>query len=512
MVKIERALISVSDKTGLTKFARGLHEAGVELISTGGTAKAIEKAGIPVRSVSSITKFPEMLDGRVKTLHPKIHGGILADRSKKSHLEQLKDKGIKPIDMVVVNLYPFRETVAKPKVTLDEAIENIDIGGPTMIRSAAKNFKSVAVVVNSDRYTDILAEMKAHDGKLSQDTRFALAKEAFVHTAEYDAAISSYLAGGRKDLPEVLTVSYRKLQALRYGENPHQRAAYYRSQDAADTALVNAKQLQGKELSYNNILDLEAAWRMAMEYDEPTAVVIKHNNASGLCCDPDILKAYVKAHAADPLSAFGSVVGFNRKVSTQLAKTITKTFVEAVIAPGFDQGALDVFAAKTGMRILQLNKAKIKPELEIRSVYGGILVQDRDIVTETKSGMTVVTTKKPTAKQWDDLLFAWKLARHTKSNAIVLAKNKVAVGVGAGQMSRVVSAEIAAKKAGDRAKGCVVASDAFFPFRDGIDAAARVGAAAVIQPGGSVGDDEVIAAANEHGMSMVFTGRRHFFH
>lgn len=512
MAKVKRALVSVSDKTGLVAFAKGLHSAGVEIISTGGTAKALEKAGVPVKSVSSVTKFPEMLDGRVKTLHPRIHGGILADRSKKSHLQQLKDKGIKEIDMVVVNLYPFKQTVAKPGVKLAEAIENIDIGGPTMIRAAAKNFSSVAVIVNPSRYQGILDEIKAKDGLISEATRFSLAVEAFAHTADYDTAIANYLSGGKKRFPEKMMVAFDKINELRYGENPHQKAAYYRRGDAVATALVNAEQLQGKELSYNNILDTDAAWRIAMEFDEPTAVIIKHNNASGAASDPDILKAYKKSYDADPISAFGGIVGLNRPVNAALAKEISKTFIEVVIAPNYDKAALEIFFSKTGLRILKLKTAKIQREAEVRSISGGLLVQDKDMISEKKSDMRVVTKKKPTAKQWDDLLFAWKIARHTKSNAIVLVKNKVAIGVGAGQMSRVVSAEIAAKKAGKHAKDCVMASDAFFPFRDGIDTAAKVGAIAVIQPGGSVKDDQVIAAANEHGMAMVFTGRRHFFH
>lgn len=512
MIKIRRALISVSDKTGLLEFAKVLSAAGVEIISTGGTAKALAAANIPVKSVSSLTKFPEMLDGRVKTLHPRIHAGILANRKKPTHLKQLREKGIKEIDMVVVNLYPFKQTVAKPGVRLPEAIENIDIGGPTMIRAAAKNFDAVAVVVNPSRYPEILSEMTAKHGALSEATRFALAKEAFAHTADYDTAIANYLTGRKQKFPETLSLVFDKIQALRYGENPHQKAAYYRRKDAPAAALVNAVQQQGKELSYNNILDTDAAWRIAMEFDEPTAVIIKHNNASGVSSDTDILKAYRKAHEADPVSAFGGIIGLNRPVDEKLAKEISKTFIEVVIAPAYSKAALSVLADKSGLRLLKLKPARMQKDLEMKSIFGGLLVQEKDMIAETKKDMRVVTKKKPTAKQWEDMLFAWKIARHTKSNAIVLVKDKVAIGVGAGQMSRVVSAEIAAKKAGKKAKNCVMASDAFFPFRDGIDTAAKVGAIAVVQPGGSVKDDEVIKAADEHGMAMVFTGRRHFYH
>jgi len=514
LIKISRALISVSNKKGLVGFARGLSELGVEIISTGGTAKTLKEAGIPVKSVSEVTKFPEMLDGRVKTLHPNIHGAILADRRKESHLKQLEEQGISPIDLVVVNLYPFAETIAKEGVTLEEAIENIDIGGPTMIRSAAKNFENVAVIVNPEKYQDILAELKQNQGSLSRETRFALAKEAFEHTADYDQMIYQYLAREDKDFPNRLNLSFEKIQDLRYGENPHQRAAYYRDKDAPAHSLVYARQLHGKELSFNNILDLDAAWSLVSEFTVPAAVIIKHTNPCGVALASDLITAYEKAHLADPVSAFGSVIGFNKVVDQALAKKIGETFVEAIIAPAYHEEALEILTQKKDIRLLYIGEAR-EPQAsarDLRRVDGGILVQDLDRGQDDRSQMKVVTEKQPSKEEWDDLLFAWRVAKHVKSNAIVLAKSLQTVGIGAGQMSRVDSTNLAAKKAGDLARGSVLASDAFFPFRDGIDAAARGGVTAVIQPGGSLRDAEVIAAANEHGIAMVFTGKRHFRH
>lgn len=513
-MKVKRALISVSDKTGLIEFAKGLSELGIEIISTGGTAKSLEGAGIKVKGISEVTKFPEMLDGRVKTLHPVVHGGILANRSIKEHMDTLKAHSIAPIDLVVVNLYPFAQTVAKPGVTLEEAIENIDIGGPAMIRSAAKNFEGVAVVVNPQRYGPVLQELKKSKSALSRETRFALAREAFQHTSEYDSNIYQYLSKDELEFPKRLNLSYVKMQDLRYGENPHQRAAYYRDRQAPANSLVFAQQLHGKELSFNNILDLDAAWAIVGEFSVPAAVIIKHNNPCGVAVADNLLTAYERAYAADPLSAFGGVISFNGVVDEKLAKKISETFIEAVIAPAFHEEAVEALTRKKDIRLLYMGekRASLSKAKDFRRVEGGLLLQDLDRSQETRSEMKVVSERHPTEKEWEDLLFAWKVAKHVKSNAIVLAKDLQTIGVGAGQMSRVVSAEIAAKKAGEKAKGSVLASDAFFPFRDGIDAAAAVGAVAVIQPGGSVKDEEVIAAVNKHGMAMVFTGVRHFKH
>jgi phosphoribosylaminoimidazolecarboxamide formyltransferase/IMP cyclohydrolase len=513
-VKVKRALISVSDKSGLIEFAKGLNELGIEIVSTGGTAKALEEAGVKVTGISDVTKFPEMLDGRVKTLHPAVHGGILANRGIKEHMDTLKAHDITPIDLVVVNLYPFAQTVARPGVTLEDAIENIDIGGPAMIRSASKNFEGVAVVVNPEKYETVLKELKKNKGQLSRETRFALAREAFQHTAEYDTNIYQYLGNEEPEFPQTLNFSFVKIQDLRYGENPHQRAAYYRDKKAPAHSLVYAQQLHGKELSFNNILDLEAAWTIVGEFSVPAAVIIKHNNPSGVAVAENLLVAYERAYAADSLSAFGGVISFNGVVEEELAKKINETFIEAVIAPAFHEEALEVLTQKKDIRLLYMGekRASMNKAKDFKRMEGGLLYQDLDRSQESRSEMKVVSKRHPSEEEWEDLLFAWKVARHVKSNAIVLAKDLRTVGVGAGQMSRVVSAEIAAKKAGEKAKGSVLASDAFFPFRDGIDTAAEVGAVAVIQPGGSVKDEEVIAAANEHKMAMVFTGVRHFKH
>jgi phosphoribosylaminoimidazolecarboxamide formyltransferase/IMP cyclohydrolase len=514
LVKVKRALVSVSNKDKIIDFCWGLSELGIEIISTGGTAKTLREADIPVKGVSDITKFPEMLDGRVKTLHPFIHGAILADRTKETHLSQLKEQGIEEIDMVVVNLYPFAQTIAKENVALKEAIENIDIGGPTMIRSAAKNFEGVAVVVNPERYQEILDELKRNNGSLSVETNFSLAKEAFQHTAEYDTVIYRYLYGEESDFPNRLNLSFEKIQDLRYGENPHQKAAYYREADTPEHALVFAQQLHGKALSFNNILDLDAALGLVREFTVPAAIIIKHTNPCGVALADDLLTAYKRAHACDPLSAFGSVIGLNRVVDAELAKEISSTFVEAVIAPAYLEEALEILTKKKDIRLLYIGEGRSvdNSEKDIKRIDGGILVQDKDKGVDDRSAMKVVTKRIPTDEEWGDLLFGWRIAKHVKSNAIVLVSDLQAVGVGAGQMSRVVSTEIAAKKAGERAKGSVMASDAFFPFRDGIDAAAAVGAKAIIQPGGSIKDEEVIAAANEHNIAMVFTGKRHFKH
>ncbi len=514
-VKIKRALISVSDKAGIVDFAKELARFGVEIISTGGTAKALKDAGLKVIGISEVTDFPEMLDGRVKTLHPAIHGGLLAIRDNKEHMDKIAEHAITPIDMVVVNLYPFAATIAKEGVTLEEAIEQIDIGGPSMLRSAAKNFDGVTVIVDPARYGEVLFEMKKNDGATLRETRFALAKEVFRITGEYDSLINQYLSG-EEDFPNVLNLRFKKLQSLRYGENPHQRAAYYSELDPPKHSLVMAEQLHGIELSFNNILDLEAAWSLCAEFTVPAVVIIKHNNPCGVALSGDILSAYEKAHSVDPTSAFGGIIALNRPVDEAVAAKIGETFVEAVIAPAFHEEALEILTQKKNIRLMYMGEEREETDksFDIKRVDGGVLVQDKDTIKEARSEMKVATKTKPTENEFEDLLFAWRLAKHVKSNAIVLAKDLKAVGIGAGQMSRVDSSELAIKKAGGPAacKGAVVASDAFFPFRDSIDALAKVGVKAIIQPGGSVKDEEVIAACDEHGIAMVFTGKRHFKH
>jgi phosphoribosylaminoimidazolecarboxamide formyltransferase/IMP cyclohydrolase len=543
MPTIQRALVSVSDKTGLVEFVKGLQEFGVEILSTGGTAKAIRDAGVPVRDVADYTGSPEMLDGRVKTLHPKVHGGILAIRDNPDHMEQVARHGIELIDMVVVNLYPFRQTIAKPGVTLEEAIENIDIGGPSMVRSAAKNHRDVAVVCNPARYPAILKEMRDRGGEISEATRRELALEAFTHTARYDAAISNYLAGivtGEQEaLPRFFAPTFEQVQGLRYGENPHQRAAFYRDVNAVEPGLPGAEQLHGKELSYNNILDLMAALELAREFDEPAAIIIKHNNPCGAATAPTLPAAFEEALICDPVSRFGSVIAFNRPVCLETAERMISdeylqdlmpryvresgdtqseplpAFVEAVIAPAYDDEALVTLRTMKNLRILRLpdwKPASFDQALDFRRVPGGLLLQDRDSQIVPPEQFRVVTHKQPTADQLRSMLFADRVAKHVKSNAIILVKGTATVGIGAGQMSRVDSTIIAARKAGKRAQGSVLASDAMFPARDGIDACAKAGAVAIIQPGGSIRDDECIAAADEHGIAMVLTGMRHFRH
>jgi len=514
-VKIRRALISVSDKNGLDRLGQGLKKHGVEILSTGGTAAYLEGAGVPVTSVSDVTKFPEMLEGRVKTLHPAIHGGLLADRRKDSHLKQIDEHGIVPIDMVVVNLYPFQETVKKEGVTMDEAIENIDIGGPSMIRSAAKNFYGVAVIVSPSRYVEILEEMDQNDGSLKLETRKDLAKDAFEHTAAYDEAIYEYMEDDH-EYPPMIKLVFEKVQDLRYGENPHQKAAYYRDEIVMPGMLASMQQLHGQELSYNNILDLEAAWRIIGEFMVPAAVVIKHNNPSGVAVADNCIDAFERAWNCDPVSAFGSVLSFNRIVDKTLAEKIIENFSEAVIAPGFLEEALEMLTTKKNFRILTAGEERpdhssIK---DIKRVDGGLLIQDMDPHGDNREEMKVVTKLEPSDEQWEDLLFAWRVAKHVKSNAIVLVKNLATIGIGAGQMSRVDSSELSIKKAGgpDKCKGAVLASDAFFPFKDALEAAKAANIKAIIQPGGSIRDDEVIEAADEAGIAMVFTGMRHFRH
>ncbi|MCK9555341.1 bifunctional phosphoribosylaminoimidazolecarboxamide formyltransferase/IMP cyclohydrolase [bacterium] len=524
MKKVERALLSVYDKTGIAEFARELRGLGVEIISTGGTARLLKEEGIPITNISDYTGFPEMLDGRVKTLHPKVHAGLLALRNNESHKKQMKNAGFGYIDLVVVNLYPFEQTISKNNVTLEEAIENIDIGGPSMLRSAAKNYRDVAVVVNPSKYELVLKELKENKNTLSEELKMRLAVEVFQTTSRYDALISSYLkkvsSAITDSLPGELSISCVKKQNLRYGENPHQKAAFFEDYafEKSEPSVIGAKQLHGKELSFNNIIDLNAALEIVKEFTEPFAVIIKHTNPCGAAVSGDICSAYKKALETDPLSAFGSIVGFNRGLDEAAAVEISKLFVEAVICPSYTKEALGILEKKKNIRILEIAnltdwyKNKIYSGFDLKKVTGGVLVQDRDVKEVTEKDIRVVTKKKPTEKQVEDMLFAWKIVKHVKSNAIVYVKDNQTIGIGAGQMSRVDSSKIAVMKAQKGLKGSVMASDAFLPFRDNIDTAAAANISAIIQPGGSVKDQEVIDACNEHDMAMVFTGVRHFKH
>jgi phosphoribosylaminoimidazolecarboxamide formyltransferase/IMP cyclohydrolase len=521
------ALLSVSDKTSVVELAQALHALNIRLVSTGGTAKLLAQHGLPVTEVAELTGFPEMLDGRVKTLHPRVHGGLLARRDAPAHMQALKVHGITPIDLLVVNLYPFEATVAKPDCTLDDAIENIDIGGPAMVRSAAKNWKHVAVLTHASQYSEVLAELQ-RDGKLSDATRFALAVAAFNRISNYDAAISDYLSslqpdGTRSEFPAQSNARFVKLQDLRYGENPHQAAAFYRDLHPAPGSLVTATQLQGKELSYNNIADADAAWECVKCFDTPACVIVKHANPCGVALGANAAQAYAKALKTDPTSAFGGIIAFNCEVDAKAATLVAKQFVEVLIAPAFAPGALEVYAAKPNIRVLSISMPasgatpwqRGRNAHDSKRVGSGLLIQTADNRDVTLDELKVVTAKQPTTEQLDDLLFAWKVAKYVKSNAIVFCGGGMTLGVGAGQMSRVDSARIAsikAQNAGLTLAGSAVASDAFFPFRDGLDVVIDAGAACVIQPGGSKRDDEVIAAANERGVAMVFTGVRHFRH
>lgn len=516
MPRIERALISVTDKTGLLSFAQKLHELGVEIISTGGTAKLLRNNSIPVREVAEITGFPEMLDGRVKTIHPRIAAGILAVRGKPDHMRALEEHGIPAIQMVVVNLYRFEKFASKPGVTREELIENIDIGGPTMIRAAAKNFQDVAVVVSAEQYEDVIREMSEHRGELSAAAHWKLAQEAFVHTAAYDAAISERLlqvdAEGKtmesEELPPILRISVRRTSALRYGENPHQQAALYSFNHGG---VADAEQLHGKELSYNNLVDLDAAWQLIQEFDGPAAAIIKHTNPCGCAEHEKLVDAYRKALEADPISAFGGVLAFNRELDATTAAEVGKMFAEAITAPGFSADALQILTAKKNLRVIRVSPLS-KPELVIKSISGGLLAQTADMAPLDRSALQVMTTRQPSPEEWDALLFGWRVCKHVKSNAIVYARAGQTISVGAGQMSRVDSVKVGAMKAILPLAGTVLASDAFFPFPDGVEEAAKHGVTAVIQPGGSVRDQEVIAAANLLNLAMVFTGVRHFRH
>ena len=560
MIKIERALISVSDKRGIINFARGLESFGIQIVSTGGTYKALNEAGVKVIKIDELTGFPEMLDGRVKTLHPFVHGGILANRQIPSHMEQIEKAGIKKIDMVVVNLYPFKETIAKPDVSMEEAIENIDIGGPTMIRSAAKNNSSVAVVTDPDDYDIIIDEMDKNKGSLSENILFSLSIKAFKHTCEYDSYIFNHFikkipefgsvrikidenlnVENTKALKEIMTganifknsddsfkneikLSIEKKQNLRYGENPHQKASYYKFTDALPSSFVMAEQLQGKELSYNNILDGNAAFNIVREFEKPCVSVIKHNNPCGCAIGKSIEEAYTKAYEADPVSAYGSVVASNYRWNQKATEFLMDKYVEILIAPDFEEKAIEMLSQKPNLRVLKVNFdlknyiTKIKNNdrsimyPDIKSVEGGLIIQDSDMGVDNFEEMKVVTDVQPDESQWADLLFGWQVVKNVKSNAILLVKNEVTVGVGAGQMSRIDSTKIAIEKSQGKCEGAVIASDAFFPFADAIEIAAQNKISAIIQPGGSIRDEEVIQACNKHGITMVFTGKRHFKH
>jgi phosphoribosylaminoimidazolecarboxamide formyltransferase / IMP cyclohydrolase len=517
-VKIRRALLSVSDKTGLVEFAKRLLSHGVEILSTGGTAQLLRLNGVVVTEVGEYTGFPEMMEGRVKTLHPKVHGGILARRDRDDHVKSMKEHGIAPIDMVVVNLYPFAQTVARRGCTMEDAIENIDIGGPAMVRAAAKNHRFVAVITDPGDYARILEAMKAEGGRLNLSTRFALAAKAFSHTAEYDGMISSWITarsetGEARAFPDRLNLQFRLSQSLRYGENPHQSAAFYVERDPPKGALARFRQLQGKELSYNNIADADAAWECCRTFDAPACVIVKHANPCGVAIAQTPLEAYERAFRTDPTSAFGGIIAFNQPVDGPAAEAVSRQFAEVVIAPHFNDAARQVMAAKKNVRLLAIEVARDLNRFDMKRVGGGLLLQTSDDFDVAE--LRVVTKKSPTQAQMNDLVFAFRVAKFVKSNAIVFCAHGMTLGVGAGQMSRVDSTRIAAikaKNAGLALRGSVAASDAFFPFRDGLDVVARAGARAVIQPGGSVRDDEVIAAADEHGIAMVFTGMRHFRH
>ena len=511
-----KALLSVFDKTGIENLGKRLVDAGYELISTGGTHRSLSDAGISVRQVSDVTAFSEILDGRVKTLHPIIHGGLLARRDLPAHMDELSRHGIDTIDVVVVNLYPFVETVSKPDATLDDALENIDVGGPTMLRAAAKNFPSVAVVVDPSDY-EWVANALAGDG-LDLPQRRSLATKAFQHVAVYDAAVAEYLAAdpaAEEEMPEQVTIGLTRVSSLRYGENPHQRGALYVPASGGSGGLARAQQLHGRELSFNNLMDADAAWRTVSDYDEPAVCVIKHANPCGLASRNDLAEAYQLAYAGDPVSAFGGIVGFNRAVTAEAAEAMGPVFYEVVVAPGYDGDALEILQRKRNLRILSVDPAVPSggaTDYDVRPLSGGMLVQTPDAIAENPNEWTTATERAPSASELADLVFAWKAVKHIKSNAIAFVKDHTLVGMGAGQPNRVVSVHLSQRAAGEKAAGCVLASDAFFPFPDNIELAAEAGITAIVQPGGSIRDDEVIAAANRARIAMVFTGVRHFRH
>lgn len=518
MLKIKRALISVSDKFGIVEFAKVLREFGVDIVSTGGTSKLLKDAGIPVTEISDYTGFPEMLDGRVKTLHPKIHGGLLSLRNNADHMKQIASHDIQLIDMVVVNLYPFKKTIEKKSVSLEEAIENIDIGGPSMLRSAAKNYKSVAVVSNPKFYSNIINELRQNNGAISETTLENLACEVFWLTSLYDSYISRFLSGrfkSRSAEDASLYFDLKKVSTLRYGENPHQKAWLYEDSTSTEPSLISGRQLHGKELSFNNYLDLNSALEIVRDFGRPASCIIKHNNPTGVAEAATLKEAYLRAWKTDPLSAFGGIVGFNKKVDSATAKLIIKSgFLECILAPGYEQAALKLLKTKKNLRLVEivLPKERNSVKLDIKRIDGGFLVQEADVSDCRKNDLKVVTRKKPTSKELSSLLFAWKVVKFVKSNAIVLAKGSATVGIGMGQTSRVDSLFMAVKRAGSRSRGSVLASDAFFPKADNIGLAKKAGVKAIIQPGGSIADAEIISAANKANIAMVFTGVRHFKH
>lgn len=512
----KRALISVSDKTGIIDLAKELSTLGIDIISTGGTAKTLSDAGINVINVSDITGFPECLDGRVKTLHPKVHGGLLAMRSNPEHMKQIEELGIEPIDLVIINLYPFKQTIAKPGVELEEAIENIDIGGPTMLRAAAKNYQDVAVVVDPADYGKVIEELK-EKGEVSKATKFKLAYKVFEHTSHYDTLIAKYLRDqiGEELFPQTLSLTFEKVQDMRYGENPHQKAVFYKEVGDSAGCITAAKQLHGKELSYNNINDTNGALELLKEFDEPTFVAVKHANPCGVATGKDIYEAYLKTYEADPVSIFGGILAANREIDGRTAEEINKIFIEIVIAPSYTEEAIAILTKKKNIRILQLETIAVKipaGTYDMKKVAGGLLVQDYNSELLTLEELKVVTEAKPTEEQLQDLIFAMKVVKHTKSNGIALAKGSQSIGIGPGQLNRIMAAKIAIEYGGERAKGAVLASDAYFPFSDCVEAAAAAGIKAIIQPGGSMKDQDSIDACNKHGIAMVFTGMRHFKH
>ena len=526
---IRTALLSVSDKNGIVEFAQALHQLGVKLISTGGTAKLLADKGLPVTEVSALTGFPEMLDGRVKTLHPKVHGGLLARRNSKEHMAAIQEHGIDTIDLLVINLYPFTETISKSECSFDEAVENIDIGGPAMLRAAAKNHQDVTVLVSPNDYSPVLEEMRRNQNAVSYTTNLALAKKVFAHTAQYDGAIANYLSSlnelhehaKRSPYPQTLHLAFERVQEMRYGENPHQSAAFYQDIKQVHGGLANYRQLQGKELSYNNIADADAAWECvksfgsALDSGQAACVIVKHANPCGVAIGSNCLEAYQKALQTDPTSAFGGIIAFNQECDEATIEIVSKQFVEVLIAPAFTAGAKALIAAKPNVRVLEIHLAKTINPFDFKRVGGGLLVQTPDLKDVQLSELHVVSKRSPSPTEMSDLLFAWRVAKFVKSNAIVYCANGMTLGVGAGQMSRIDSARIAsikAEHAGLSLKGSAVASDAFFPFRDGLDIVVAAGASSVIQPGGSMRDDEVIEAANEHGITMLFTNTRHFRH
>lgn len=513
---IKRALISVSDKTGVIGLAKELASLGIEILSTGGTAKTLADAGVKVTNISDVTGFPECLDGRVKTLHPKVHGGLLAIRSNAEHMKQIEELGIEPIDIVVINLYPFKQTIAKPGVELEEAIENIDIGGPTMLRAAAKNYQDVAVVVDPADYGKVMEELK-EKGEVSKPTKFKLAYKVFEHTSHYDTLIAKYLRDqiGEETFPQTLSLTFEKAQDMRYGENPHQSAVFYKEVGANEGCITAAKQLHGKELSYNNVNDANGALELLKEFDVPTVVAVKHANPCGVASGEDIYEAYVRTYEADPVSIFGGIIAANREIDARTAEEINKIFIEIVIAPSYTEEALKILAQKKNIRVLELGTIASKipaGTYDMKKVAGGLLVQNYNTELLNREELKFVTEVKPTEEQLEDLIFAMKVVKHTKSNGIALAKELQTLGVGPGQTNRIMAAKIAIEYGGEKTKGAVMASDAYFPFSDCVEAAAAAGIKAIIQPGGSIRDQDSIDACNKHGIAMVFTGMRHFKH